>query len=947
MKSNWSELGSLERKEGNSKIPLEEGSIWFIEKGAVNLFSIDTESNVRTLLAHFDSQSMLFPITGRGQQRIAAITEGETQLVKIPIEKAKSPFQEDATLLNRWINRLARFYQGEMLLKTEQVVTKEAVDLDSGKKVSLPRALHPGDKEKVGWVEIQKGEVEFLGHRELSIAEDHEPFPLTYHGWIETTKPATLQSQSIPANWDQSLQLFHSLFLGYVAKKLSRLKDEEKTTRTLSVESEEKRFHQALGEMAAVLQPFEELRFYGGIDPLLLAMNRVGKSIRVTFEEVERKEEGNVLALVEKIAKTGHTKTRVVRLVGQWWKRDSGNLLAFYGDEATPCALIRRRLGYYELWDSKTGKSKRVTKEVAASLVNTAFSFYPLFPDEVCDARGVIRFFWKHHRSEFIPLFGYSFLNALFALFPPIATAILLTKVIPDHNLSLFWQVTGGLLGSAISAALFLYFRALTLSRVEGLASNQLQSAFWDRLLKLPASYFRKDPSGDLMMRVISIERMRKLLSGGVARALFSGIFALLYLLLMSIYSPILTLVAFSIIVVHFVLTYIVSRVYIRYEKKVFDRQGEINSFIVQIVSAVGKLRIAGAERSAFARWASQFAKMESIAMRSQLIRNLVTVMGAILPLVLYLAIFATLVAKQSISIGIFLAFNTAFSSFYLAMIAMGNTIIDIVPVFPLWQRIKVIITEPQEEKEDRLDPGELTGEILVDEVSFRYNHEGPPTLNQVHLTVHPKEFIGIVGPSGCGKSTLLRMLLGFEEPQGGAVYYGERNLNTLALPALRQQMGVVLQTGGIIQGSIYENLACGGNYTEEEVRRVLELSGFIRDLERLPMGLHTHLSMGGGTFSGGQRQRLLIARALLAKPKILLLDEATSALDNQNQREVTETFNQLEITRIVIAHRLNTLKEADRIYVMEKGEIVQHGSFEELANQEGLFLHMLKRQSL
>ncbi len=206
---------------------------------------------------------------------------------------------------------------------------------------------------------------------------------------------------------------------------------------------------------------------------------------------------------------------------------------------------------------------------------------------------------------------------------------------------------------------------------------------------------------------------------------------------------------------------------------------------------------------------------------------------------------------------------------------------------------------------------------------------------------------IGIVGPSGSGKSTLIRMILGFETPRSGAVYFNGKDLSHLNLSEVRKQMGVVLQEGGIIAGTLYQNIVAGGQYTEEEIDRAITLASFKKDLQNFPMGLHTVVPMNGETLSGGQKQRLLITRALLPNPKILLLDEATSALDNNSQEEITQNIDQLNISRIVIAHRLSTIKNADRIYVLEKGKVTQTGSFKSLSNELGLFAEMLKRQKL
>ncbi|HEY9805050.1 MAG TPA: ATP-binding cassette domain-containing protein, partial [Candidatus Obscuribacterales bacterium] len=208
-----------------------------------------------------------------------------------------------------------------------------------------------------------------------------------------------------------------------------------------------------------------------------------------------------------------------------------------------------------------------------------------------------------------------------------------------------------------------------------------------------------------------------------------------------------------------------------------------------------------------------------------------------------------------------------------------------------------------------------------------------------------PGEFIAIVGPSGSGKSTLFRLLLGFESPQIGQVFYDRQNLLSLDIHAVRRQIGVLLQNSRTNTASIFENIAGNALITMDEAWEAARHAGFADEITAMPMGMHTVVSEGGSNLSGGQRQRLLIARALALKPRILLFDEATSSLDNQTQAIVSESLKKLQITRIVIAHRLSTIQDADRIYVLEAGRVVQQGSFQQLMSQEGLFFRLMQRQ--
>jgi ATP-binding cassette subfamily C protein len=295
--------------------------------------------------------------------------------------------------------------------------------------------------------------------------------------------------------------------------------------------------------------------------------------------------------------------------------------------------------------------------------------------------------------------------------------------------------------------------------------------------------------------------------------------------------------------------------------------------------------------------------------------------------------------------VGTFLAFNTAFKTFLQGATNVSNTVTDTLEVVPQWQRAQPILKTIPEVELTKADPGKLIGRITIERVSFRYRPDIPLTLENVNLNAEPGEFIALVGGSGSGKSTLLRLLLGFETPEEGSIYYDGQDLSGLDISAVRRQLGVVLQTGKIMSGSIFDNLAGGARITLEEAWTAVTMAGLKTDITSMPMGMHTVVSEGGGNLSGGQRQRLLIAKALVLKPRILFFDEATSALDNKTQTIVSESLDQLQVTRIVIAHRLSTIRNADRIYVLQSGRVLQQGNFKELSQQPGLFADLMARQ--
>ena len=372
----------------------------------------------------------------------------------------------------------------------------------------------------------------------------------------------------------------------------------------------------------------------------------------------------------------------------------------------------------------------------------------------------------------------------------------------------------------------------------------------------------------------------------------------------------------------------------------------------VQLIKGISKLKIAGAEPRAFAAWSKDYTKQTQLELSTQKVEDLVALVNTILPTIttgiLFLVAVKLIEQGQNtrLTLGTFVAFNAAFNTFINGTTNLSGAITDVSQIIPLWKRTKPILGTIPEVESYKADPGRLVGRININRVSFRYKKDRPLILENVSINVEPGEFIALVGSSGSGKSTLLRLLLGFETPETGSIYYDGQDLASLDVSAVRRQMGIVLQSGKITSGSIWENLASGARTTKDEAWLALSLAGFEAEVREMPMGIQTLISEGGSNLSGGQKQRLLIAKALILKPRILLFDEATSALDNKTQAVVSENLDKLKVTRIVIAHRLSTIRNADRIYVLEAGKVVQQGNFTELAAAEGWFAQLMKRQT-
>jgi ABC-type bacteriocin/lantibiotic exporter with double-glycine peptidase domain len=383
------------------------------------------------------------------------------------------------------------------------------------------------------------------------------------------------------------------------------------------------------------------------------------------------------------------------------------------------------------------------------------------------------------------------------------------------------------------------------------------------------------------------------------------------------------------------------------------ERQGKISGLLLQILTAISKFRVTGTESRAFTVWAREFFRQQELTYRAERVENYLTTFNVSYPLATTMVVFTMLVyfngrsgdSSASLSLGTFLAFSAAFGQFLNAGLNLTATALQISTVVPIYERIKPILQTKPEVDEAKSDPAELSGEIEMSHVSFRYAPDMPLVLDDISFQIKPREFVAFVGPSGAGKSTLIRLLLGFETAESGSIYYDGQDLNMLNIQGVRRQIGTLLQNGELIAGDIFTNIIGSSLLAVKEAWEAAHQAGLAEDIKQMPLGMHTIIGEGGGAFSGGQRQRLLIARSLINRPRIILFDEATSSLDNRTQAIVSQSLERLQATRLVVAHRLSTIINADRIFVLQAGKIVQQGTYQELMEQPGPFAELAERQ--
>jgi ATP-binding cassette subfamily C protein len=669
----------------------------------------------------------------------------------------------------------------------------------------------------------------------------------------------------------------------------------------------------------------------------------VGAARQIGFR-APRRTHSAVPYTVEGICGASRVRHRAVTLRDAWWRADHGPLLAFRGGD--PVALLPAGTARYLLLDPADGTRVPVTGAVAATLDARAFVFYAPLPRRPLGAGDLLRAALRSSRRELRTVAAVGCLAGLLGLAAPLATARLVGSALPRGDRGEVLALAAALVGSALAAGLFHLARAFAVLRVEAKLDQAVQGGVWDHLLSLPVSFFRRYSVGDLHARAMGIEAIRGVLSGHVLSAVLSFVFSLFSFGLLFYYSPSLAGVATLLVAALAGVTLAVARAQIREQRQLHHQRGRVSSLLFDLLGGILKLRVAGAEARARGEWARAYAAQRQAEMRSQRLANLQAVVNTTYAMLAPLVLFAALGALGGdLTVGEFLAFNVAFGQFQAAVFGVLSVATQVFATVPVYERMKPILEAAPEVGDERPEVGELAGELELRGVSFRYAADGPPVLDDVSIRVGAGEFVALVGPSGSGKSTCLRLLLGFEQPASGTVLVDGHELSRVDAHSVRRQVGVVLQDGQPLVGTIFANIIGSRNLGLEDAWWAARMMCLENEIRELPMGMYTFINDKGTNFSGGQRQRMLIARAIVSRPRVILLDEATSALDNRTQEVVVRNLEQLNATRLVIAHRLSTIVNADRIYVLDGGRVAESGTFDELMARDGAFARMVERQ--
>ncbi|HUX40516.1 MAG TPA: NHLP bacteriocin export ABC transporter permease/ATPase subunit [Rectinemataceae bacterium] len=962
--SPFGDLGIIIEAGGNKPLMLDRADkIWVVERGHADVFTLGEEggqgeTSRRHLFTAAEGDILigsLPPTTGRSRRMLASGPFG-TAIREVDSEAffalGEMPDKADdiQRLLRRWLRNAS------LGLRGKEAMPRNSRDLsESGR---LP--IHPGGNVhptfKTMWIRLEPGKAAFLGRDDFPMIPVNRTFPLVRGTWLKAVDEAVISyaEEWPPISWGRLSTILNSFccfLLECCAANAARAEELERARMEGRAASRRSMFTRGLEKLSGITEP---RRFRLDLEadkrrPLLSACRIVGRSQGMELPSAWNGMSGPMASeSLEDIGRAAGFRSRQVVLKEGWWKRDNGPLLVYREKDHCPLAALPLSPRKYQIVDPVEGNATLLTRAVAESLDVCGHVLYRPLPNRRLGGWDVIRLGIRGCSGDLATAFFAGLGGALLSLLAPWMTGLIFDYVIPGARLDQLALIGGLLALGAFAGLLFDGARGIAILRTEGSIESSAQAALWDRLLSLPLPFFSNYTAGDLAERSMGISTIRHVVSNTAITAVVAGLFSLANLWLLFGVSASLAWLALALCGLGTCFFLGVSLALVRSERRVVDLKGKNQGIVFQLVTGIAKLRVSSAEDSAFSIWAESYAKMKRQAFWSAKLESLIPIFASVFPTAALMAIFAALAGGSQIglSAGGFLVFSSAFIALSNAMIQTGIVMVSSIQILPVYERAKPILETLPEVDEAKEKPSPLSGRIEINHLSYRYHPEGPSVLKDVSMNVAPGEFVALVGGSGSGKSTLLRLLLGFTRPEAGAIYYDGQDLGSLDALAVRRQIGVVLQNGQLPGGSIAKAILGSSKLTLDDAWEAACMVGLDRDIKDMPMGMYTVIPAGGGTLSGGQRQRLLIARAIVRKPRILFFDEATSALDNKTQAIVSESLAALQVSSLVIAHRLSTVINSDRIYVLDEGRVVEAGTYQELMDRCGLFYVLAKRQS-
>ena len=962
--------GTRTRTGANRPFALDDPErVRYVERGHLDVFVVARKGNRiigrRRLVARVRPGEMAFGVTpleipdqtGHSLGLMATPSQGAVLITGDRAGVGSSDFDAATTdWVDRWISQLSAFLTRDLPLPRDALRLEADPDIpyEAG---SVCSAQHLD----VVWVSAD-APMALIGRDEVVYPEGGPLLPLTEQTWIEVAEDSRISAVYTPTALLREL-LWPALdHFGARVLELARLTEREQAgalrmRRRESFEVREALMARAVDDFREILGDADPDAAQTGRTPLERAAHLVARATGAVLDTSGAAPASEAAELsIDRIATRSGMRARRVRLRPGWWRRDGPSMVGFGdgagdGEAERPLALLANGRGRYRATDPSTGESTSVNAATAPGIASEAFVLYAPLPRRRKRLADMLGFAMHGRAADVRAVVGMGVLAGLAALVAPILTGQILVHIIPRGDTSL-WAVTlGALLTVTLGSAVFEVVRGIATIRIESRMDERVQAAIWSHLLSVPAPFFRRFTAGDLALRADGVAGVRQTLTSAATQAAMGAIFSVFSLALLFYYSGVLALLVTAMLLLLAGANWVFALFQLRHDRVTYRVQGEVGGVMLQVIRSLAKLRVANAESFLLSRWARLYSrqKRESLSARYWSVAQevLASVFQPLSYIIIFAAVTRSLSAEgTSFDLVAFLSFNAAFGQLSAGIGAMISATTTVVRTIPIIERMRPIL-DADPESVGGLDPGDLKGDVEFDNVSYRYEPDARDAVSGISFRARQGEYVAFVGPSGCGKSTLYRLLLGFEKPDSGAIFLDGHSLHSLDLVQTRRNLGVVLQNGQVVPGTIFHNIAGMLPLSLDEAWEAARAAALDDDIRAMPMGMATILTEGGNTLSVGQRQRLLIARAVARKPRILLLDEATSALDNVAQAKVQRSLKKLGMTRLVIAHRLTSIQNAERIHVLDQGRIVESGTYRHLMQADGLFADLARRQLL
>ena len=639
---------------------------------------------------------------------------------------------------------------------------------------------------------------------------------------------------------------------------------------------------------------------------------------------------------------------RNVRLEEGWYKDAFGPMMGFRKEDGMPIALLPKPFMGYWYRDPESGEKISVGKKTADVFEEDAICFYRPLPLKKLGIPDLILFLKDClSAGDFASIIILTLISTLCGMLLTSITKAMTGFVKDSSSMSLLFGTSAFMISAIVAGQLISIVRELMMNRIETKSSLTVEAALMMRLMNLPANFFRQYSSGELSSRYSAVNQLCELLLGSVFSMGLSSLMSLLYITQIVHYAPALVVPALAIILATLIVSVISTLTQMKISRTIMEKGAKQSGLTYALITGVQKIKLAGAEKRAFSKWATAYAEAAEPSYNPPIFIKANSAITTAISLAGTVVLFF-LAVQTRVTPSEYIAFNAAFGSVTAAFASLTGVALSVARIKPILEMAEPILKTEPESSENKAMVTRLNGNIELSNIYFRYNDSMPYVVDGLSLKIRAGEYIALVGTTGCGKSTLMRLLLGFETPERGAIYYDGKDMSKLDLRSLRRRIGAVTQDGSLFQGDIYSNIVISApQLTVNDAWEAAELAGIADDIRAMPMGMNTILSEGQGGISGGQKQRLMIARAVAPKPRILMFDEATSALDNKTQKKIADALDGLKCTRIVIAHRLSTIRNCDRILVLDKGHILEEGTYDELIAQNGFFAELVARQRL